>query len=33
MIDASDTTRLEESKKALYETEMQPCVAGKPLLV
>lgn len=33
VIDASDTTRLEESKKALYETEMQPRVAGKPLLV
>lgn len=33
VVDASDATRLEESKKALYETEMQPRVAGKPLLV
>lgn len=33
VVDASDTTRLEESKKVLYETEMQPRVAGKPLLI
>ena len=33
VVDASDTDRLEECKKALYETEMQPRVAGKPLLV
>ena len=33
VVDASDTDRLEECKKALHETEMQPRVAGKPLLV
>lgn len=33
VVDASDTDRLEECKKALQETEMQPRVAGKPLLM
>jgi len=33
VVDASDTNRLEESKKILHETEMQPRVAGKPLLM
>ena len=33
VVDASDTDRLEECKKALKETEMQPRVAGKPLLM
>lgn len=33
VVDASDTDRLEDSKKILYETEMHPSVAGKPLLV
>lgn len=33
VVDASDEHRLEECKKILYETEMQPRVAGKPLLI
>ena len=33
VVDASDIDRLEECKKALQETEMQPRVAGKPLLM
>lgn len=33
VVDASDTARLEECKRALHETEMQPRVAGKPLLI
>ena len=33
VVDASDTDRLEECKRALHEAEMQPRVAGKPLLV
>ncbi|XP_078375148.1 uncharacterized protein LOC144658578 isoform X2 [Oculina patagonica] len=33
VVDASDTDRLEECKKALHETVMQPRVAGKPLLI
>ena len=33
VVDASDEDRLEECKKILHETEMQPRVAGKPLLM
>ncbi|CAH3146623.1 unnamed protein product [Porites lobata] len=33
VVDASDEDRLEECKKILHETEMQPRVAGKPLLI
>lgn len=33
VVDASDADRLEECKKVLHETEKQPRVAGKPLLM
>lgn len=33
VVDASDADRLEESKKILHETEAQPRVSGKPLLI
>lgn len=33
VVDASDENRLEECKRILHETEKQPRVAGKPLLM